>query len=56
MSVRILIMMLIFGFCGFINEVFINFFRSRYAKKSNYDCDKCTVYDCPNKECMKKRV
>lgn len=29
--------------------------QKKESQKCNYDCAKCRVSDCPNKECMKHR-
>ncbi|MBQ9072117.1 MAG: hypothetical protein IJY25_03060 [Bacilli bacterium] len=30
--------------------------RPIYRKKANYNCDKCKLWDCPYKECSKKKT
>lgn len=40
----------------FILSLFQDFILQIVAKKSNYNCDTCGVWDCPNKQCRKHRV
>lgn len=53
MSIRILSMIIFFSIVGLINDI-INVSIQKYkSKKSNYDCSKCKVYNCPYKTCKK---
>lgn len=56
MSKTIFFFLIWFGFIGLINDLVMIYFKRKYAKKCNYDCNNCKVWDCLSKECSKKRV
>lgn len=51
-----LLLILYLGIVMIINDLIMLHFKRKDAKKCNYDCSKCKVYDCMSKECNKKRV
>lgn len=55
MSGRILFMIIIFSFFGIIDDIFKIWLRKREGKKVNYDCSKCSAWDCPGYDCIKHR-
>lgn len=55
MGMRILIMIIFFAFIGIINDIVRLWLQKRDAKKNNYDCKKCGVWDCPYRECVKNK-
>lgn len=51
MSMRILSMMIFFCIVGAVDGFFHRWLQKKEAKKNNYDCSKCGVWDCPYKTC-----
>ena len=45
-----------FAVVSCINALIMLHFKRKDAKKCNYNCKECGVWDCMSKECNKKRV
>lgn len=52
---KLFICLIIFGVLGFLEDLILIYSRRKESKKHNYNCLKCGVWDCPNKECLKFR-
>ena len=44
-----------FGLVFVLNDILHSYIQILLAKRANYDCNKCGVFDCPYPECMKRR-
>lgn len=53
MGIRFLCLIISLCFFGFLSDVIKIKLIEREAKKHNYNCDKCGIYDCPYKDCRK---
>lgn len=55
METEKIILLFILIIFGFINSILGYKLIYKQAKKANYNCLKCSVYDCPSKHCIKKK-
>lgn len=55
MEIKYIFTILILGFLGILINILGYKFIERKAKKANYNCLKCSIYDCPSKICITKK-
>lgn len=51
----IIIYTVVFAVSSTISNFFHKKLQESEGKKVNYDCLKCTAWDCPAKQCIKKK-
>lgn len=54
--IKILCIILVCFFIILFTNIFFEKHVKKCAKKSNYNCNICDIYDCPYKYCGKKNL